>query len=114
MQNLCDALELVGVVPFVSQDDIDDMVVDAFSRPNGSIACVQAQERMCVLGGGGYCCHVPDSRRSVVWMLSELGVVCAHGMVVTSFTLCLPVQGSHQRAGFSGVAHPQQLRFRVL
>ena len=42
MQNLCDALELVGVVPFVSQDDIDDMVVDAFSRPNGSIACVQA------------------------------------------------------------------------
>jgi hypothetical protein len=60
MQNLCDALELVGVVPFVSQDDIDDMVVDAFSRPNGSIAYVQAQEKMCVLGRG-YCCFVPGS-----------------------------------------------------
>ncbi len=33
---------MVGIVPFVSQDDIDDMVVDGFTRPNGTIGCVGA------------------------------------------------------------------------
>jgi hypothetical protein len=37
IETLCDALECLGVFPFISQDDIDDMTVEAFSKPSGVI-----------------------------------------------------------------------------
>ena len=64
LQTLVDALEAVGVIPFVAQDDIDDMVVDAFSRPNGVIAYVHGARVAAVVQRG-------SSSLAVVWNFTE-------------------------------------------
>lgn len=40
IQTVCDSLHLLGILPIISQDDIDDMILDAFSLPDGRVRCV--------------------------------------------------------------------------
>ena len=40
---MCDSLTLVGVIPMVTQDEIDDMILDAFSTSDRRVRCEHAQ-----------------------------------------------------------------------